>query len=210
MTGKGVLVATRNKGKLRELRPLLEAAGYRPFDPDSAGISELPEESKVESHATFQANALAKARYFATRYPNVAVLADDSGLVVDALDGAPGVHSRRWALLAGEDDGPMDSDAANNARLLRELERAGVTDTGRAARFVCAAAWVEGETELVAVGEVEGEILREPRGSHGFGYDPYFLSVELGKGFGEASVEEKGLISHRARAVRSLLSLVRG
>lgn len=186
---------------------MLEAAGYLPFDLDTVGISELPEEATVESHATFEANALAKAHYFAARYPNVAVLADDSGLVVDALGGAPGVHSRRWALLAGEYAFGMDSDAANNARLLRELSRQ--NDSARSARFVCAAAWVEAGRELVAVGEVEGEILHEARGSHGFGYDPYFLSTELGKGFGEALPQEKSLVSHRARAVASVLARVK-
>ncbi len=200
-------MATRNTGKLRELRPMLEAAGYLPFDLDTAGISELPEEATIESHATFEANALAKAHYFAARYPNVAVLADDSGLVVDALGGEPGVHSRRWALLAGEDTGGMDSDAANNARLLRELSRVGASE--RSARFVCAAAWVEGGRDVVAVGEVPGQILREPRGSHGFGYDPYFLSTELGKGFGETLPEEKSQVSHRARAVTSVLARVK-
>ncbi len=204
---QGVLVATRNRGKLRELRPMLEAAGYLPFDLDSAGISELPEEATVESYLTFEANALAKAHYFAARHPNVAVLADDSGLVVDALGGAPGVHSRRWALLAGEEPRGMDSDEANNARLLRELSRVGGSD--RSARFVCAAAWVEAGREAVAVGEVPGEILKEPRGSSGFGYDPYFLSTELGKGFGEASLQEKSEVSHRARAVQSVLKRVR-
>ncbi len=208
MTRQGVLLATRNQGKLRELRPMLEAAGYLPFDLDTAGISELPEESTVESHDTFAANALAKARYFAARYPHVAVLADDSGLVVDVLGGSPGVQSRRWALLSGEYDGALDSDAANNARLVRELARAGGDD--HKAQFVCAAAWVEGERELVGVGKVVGQILLEPRGSHGFGYDPHFLSTELGKGFGEASLEEKARVSHRARAVAAVLAQLKG
>lgn len=202
MTPKRVLVATRNLGKLRELRPMLEAAGFEPFDLDSAGIAEHPDEDAVEAHSAFEANALAKARYFAARCPGVPVLADDSGLSVDALGGAPGVHSRRWAAMAGE--GGPDVDAANNARLLRQLEGAGT----RAARFVCAAAWVEGERELVRRGEVAGEILHAARGSGGFGYDPYFLCDELGLAFGEASVAEKAGVSHRARAVASLLQAV--
>lgn len=202
MSPTRVLVATRNAGKLRELRPMLEAAGFEPFDLASAGIVEHPDEEAVEVHSTFEANALAKARYFAARCPGVPVLADDSGLSVDALGGAPGVHSRRWAAMAGE--GGQDTDAANNARLLRELAGAGT----RAARFVCAAAWVEGDRELVRRGEVAGEILHSARGSGGFGYDPYFHCDELGLAFGEASVAEKAVVSHRGRAVAALLAAV--
>lgn len=204
MTARRVLVATRNAGKLRELRPMLEAAGYAPFDLAAAGIAAQPDEELVESHATFEANALAKARYFAGRCPGVAVLADDSGLVVEALGGAPGVYSRRWAEQAGE--GGPDSDAANNARLLRQLDGAAT----RAASFVCAAAWVGDGREIVARGEVAGEILPTARGGGGFGYDPYFLSHELGLAFGEASLEAKAAVSHRARAVAAVLAAVTG
>ncbi len=210
MTIRRVLVATRNAGKLRELRPMLEAAGYEPFDLAVAGIAERPEEEGVECHATFEENALAKARYFAALHPGVAVLADDAGLAVDALDGAPGVHSRRWAALAGE--GGPDTDAANNARLLRQLEGAST----RAARFVCAAAWVEGVAgadggrELVRRGEAAGEILESPRGEGGFGYDPFFFSAELGMSFAEATVARKATVSHRARAVAAVLDAVAG
>ncbi|MHB1224464.1 MAG: non-canonical purine NTP pyrophosphatase [Gemmatimonadaceae bacterium] len=203
MSVRRVLVATRNAGKVRELRPMLEAAGYTPLDLSAAGIGERPEEEEgVECHPTFEGNALAKARYFAARHPGVAVLADDSGLEVEALEGAPGVHSRRWAALAGE--GGPDTDAANNARLLRQL----VGASSRAASFVCAAAWVEDGRELVRRGEVAGEILPSSRGASGFGYDPYFLSHELGMSFGEATVEQKAGVSHRARAVAALLAAV--
>lgn len=220
-----VLVATRNAGKLIELRPMLREAGYEPVDLVSAGIEEEDAEAGVECHSTFEENALAKARYFAARAGGLPVLADDSGLAVDALHGAPGVHSRRWAMLGGDTEGALtDETAANNARLLRELS--GVTD--RSARFVCAAAWVDGPAgteqgeggggggrkggvlELVRRGEVEGTVLEERRGEGGFGYDPYFYSTELGRGFGEASREEKASVSHRARAVAALLGAVAG
>lgn len=202
MSGPRVLVATRNRGKLRELRPLLEAAGYEAIDLTAAGIAESPEEEAVESHATFEENAVAKARYFAALLPGVAVMADDSGLAVHALGGAPGVHSRRWA--AGMGGWAADADGANNARLVREL--AGTAD--RSASFVCAAAWAQGGRVLVRRGEVPGRILSGPRGAEGFGYDPYFLCDELGITFAEASVEEKGRVSHRARAVAALLEAV--
>lgn len=202
MNARRVLVATRNGGKLRELRPMLEAAGYAPFDLSSAGIDERPEEEDVECHDTFEENAMAKARYFAALLPGVAVLADDSGLTVEALGGAPGVHSRRWASLAGE--GGPDTTAANNARLLRQLDGAPT----RAASFVCAAAWVDGGRELVRRGEVTGEILQSSRGASGFGYDPYFFSHELDMSFGEATVEQKAAVSHRARAVAAVLAAV--
>ena len=209
MTVCRVLVATRNVGKLRELTPMLAAAGWAPLDLTTAGIPESPAEDDLECHATFEENALAKAWYFAGLAEGLPVLADDSGLVVDALHGAPGVHSRRWAALAGEPIDPGGEGAANNARLLRLLDAADA-DAGRSARFVCAAAWVDcvGGQVLVRRGEVEGEILRERRGAGGFGYDPYFFSRELGCGFAEATGQAKAVVSHRGRAVRSLLRAV--
>lgn len=193
---------------------MLARAGFLPVDLAAAGIIEEPGEAAVECHATFEENALAKARYFAARSGGLPVLADDSGLAVDALGGAPGVHSRRWAASGaggtGVAAGLHDETAANNARLMRELR--GVTD--RSARFVCAAAWVEadGPTEraLVRRGEVAGRILEEGRGEGGFGYDPYFYCTELGMGFGEASREMKATVSHRARAVAALLHSLTG
>ncbi|HEY0971000.1 MAG TPA: non-canonical purine NTP pyrophosphatase [Gemmatimonadales bacterium] len=198
------MVATRNPGKLGELAPMLEAAGFFAVDLASLGLAETAEEDELESHDSFEGNALAKARHFAALLPGYAVLADDSGLVVEALGGAPGVRSKRWS--GRSDLKGRELDAANNARLARELE--GVTE--RDARFVCAAAWVgpdgEGGTlEMVALGDVRGRILDGPRGEDGFGYDPYFRSEELGRSFGESSREEKAAVSHRARAVRALL-----
>ena len=202
-----VVVATRNAGKLRELAPLLEAAGFEAMDLDAAGIPESPAEEGLEVHDGFAENALAKARHFAALLPGRAVVADDSGLAVDALGGAPGVRSKRWS--GRTDLAGRALDAANNARLVAEL--AGVAD--RRARFVCAAAWagpVAGGpvAELVAMGEVPGRILEAPRGAEGFGYDPYFWSDELGRTFAEAGVAEKSAVSHRGRAFRALLELV--
>jgi XTP/dITP diphosphohydrolase len=204
MTRPVVVVATRNAGKLRELRPMLEAAGFAPVDLLEAGVPESPEEEAVEAHDSFEANALAKARHFAALLPGRAILADDSGLSVDALGGAPGVRSKRWSGRT-ELSGPA-LDAANNAKLLQQMRE--VDD--RSARFVCAAAWVDGERELVRRGEVRGRIVLEGGGSQGFGYDPYFWAEELGRTFGDSTREEKAAISHRARAVAAVLAALAG
>ena len=126
------------------------------------------------------------------------MLADDSGLEVDALGGAPGLRSKRWAGATGEGG---QVDAANNAYLLRALE--GHAD--RRARYVAVVVVVQGGREWLSRGECRGRILEGPRGNGGFGYDPYFLSDELARTFGEAAAEEKARVSHRARAVRALL-----
>ena len=198
--GNRVLVATRSSGKLRELRPLFRDAGIGIVDLREANIAETREEDGLEAGATFEENALAKARYF-YRLTQLPTVADDSGLEVSALGGAPGVYSRRWggrADLAGQ-----ALDDANNALLLRRLE--GSTD--RRARYVCAAAYCSDGTEFVERGETQGRITREPRGAGGFGYDPYFESDELEgrRTFGEVTMEEKARVSHRARAFRKLL-----
>lgn len=197
-----VVVATRNAGKLHELRPLLAEAGFTAVDLAEAGVAPADAEDAVEAHDTFEANALAKARYFAARCGGLPVLADDSGLAVDALGGAPGVRSKRWSGRGDLTGRPLD--AANNARLLERL--AGVAERGAA--FRCAMAWSGGDVELVRTGEVRGRIVDEPRGEHGFGYDAYFLADELGRTFGEVTREEKAAVSHRARAARALLSAV--
>ncbi|MBI2796384.1 MAG: non-canonical purine NTP pyrophosphatase [Gemmatimonadetes bacterium] len=198
-----LLVATRSAGKLRELEPLLVAAGFAPEDAARAGIAESPDEAAVEAFDTFEANALAKARHFFSLGGGVPVLADDSGLEVRALGGRPGVRSKRWsgrADLAGE-----ALDAANNAMLVASL----ANEPDRAARYVCAAAYVDGTREAVLRGEATGTIVDAPRGANGFGYDPHFMSDELGKTFGEATREAKALVSHRSRAVRALLDAIR-
>jgi XTP/dITP diphosphohydrolase len=197
-----VLLATRSAGKIRELRGLLTAAGIQPLTLDEAGIAYVDDEESIEQFATFQENALAKARYFRQRAGDLAVLAEDSGLEVSALGGRPGVYSKRWS---GRDDlSGVALDAANNQRLLQELQ--GVAD--RSARYVCEAVWITPRGEVHhARGETLGRIVEQPRGSNGFGYDPFFFSVELGCTFGEAPPEAKARVSHRARAVRALLPL---
>lgn len=195
-----LLVATRSSGKLLELRPLLAPLGYDVMDLDEAGMAESAAEEELERFDTFEENALAKARYFHGLSGGVPVVADDSGLVVDALGGGPGVRSKRWS---GRGDlSGRALDAANNATLLRALD--GVS--GRSARYVCVAAFVGSGRELVRRGETEGWILDAPRGDGGFGYDPLFESAELGRTFGELSREEKSRISHRGRAMHALVA----
>lgn len=192
------MLATRSEGKLRELRPLFAAHAITVVDLRDAGIAESPVEDTLEVHATFEENALAKARYFhaMTGRPTVA---DDSGLVVPALDGRPGVSSKRWSGRTDLSGQALDDE--NNRLLLRSLQNA----HDRSAYYVCAAAYVDDERELVCRGEAHGRITEAPRGSGGFGYDPYFLSAELGRTFGEVSRDEKASVSHRARAFGALL-----
>jgi len=192
------LIATRSEGKLRELNGILATAGLRAVNLSEAGIEESSAEDGIECFDTFEQNALAKARYF-NALSGMPTFADDSGLCVDALGGAPGVWSRRFS---GRDDlSGQELDEANNARLMSEL--AGATDV--TAEYKCAAAFVGVGVAAVEMGEVRGEIIREPRGANGFGYDPYFLSSELGLTFGEATTEAKETISHRGRAFRALI-----
>ena len=205
MTARPWVLATRNPGKLRELRPLFGEAGIAVIDLVEAGIGEAPEEEALECHPTFEGNALAKARWFGARTGGLPVIADDSGLEVVALGGAPGVRSKRWSERAELSGSALD--AANNALLLERLR--GVRD--RRARFVCAAAWCDGAHELVVRGETPGVIVEEgaARGDHGFGYDPLFRSDELGMTLAEATVAEKQAVSHRGRAFSALLMQVR-
>jgi XTP/dITP diphosphohydrolase len=194
-----VLLATRSEGKLRELRALFAARGIQVIDLSDAGIAESVAEESLEVHDTFEENALAKARHF-YRVSGRPTVADDSGLVVDALGGQPGVHSKRWS---GRDDlRGIALDDENNRLLLDRL--AGVRD--RRAYYVCVAAYVDGERELTRRGEVRGRIVEQGSGTHGFGYDPFFFSDELGRTFGDATREEKEVVSHRGRAFRGLLA----
>jgi XTP/dITP diphosphohydrolase len=196
-----LVLATRNVGKLRELAPMFAAAGIEVVDLATAGVpGELPGEADVESFPTFAENALAKARFYGAALGGRPCVADDSGLEVRALGGVPGVHSRRWAAVPGL-DGPA-LDAANNRRLVAEL--AGAAD--RRARFVCAAAYAHGARELVCLGAVDGEIVLEPSGAFGFGYDPHFRPNALGKTLAEASLAEKERVSHRGAAFRALIT----
>lgn len=177
---------------------MFASAGWDVIDLASAGVPEHADEDNLETGATFEENALAKARHFQllTQLPTIA---DDSGLEVDALGGAPGVYSKRWSQRPDLRDQALDD--ANNALL---LERLG-TASDRRARYVCAAAYRDDHGELVERGEVRGSITATPRGSGGFGYDPYFLADELGRTFGEVTMDEKAAVSHRARAFAKLL-----
>jgi XTP/dITP diphosphohydrolase len=197
-----ILLATRSKGKLRELSGILAEAGLSGINLDDAGIEESPDEEHIECFETFEENSLAKARYF-SRLSRMPTMADDSGLSVMSLGGAPGVYSKRYS--GRSDLSGQDLDDANNAKLLTELE--GYRDAS--AKYVCAAAYVDEDLEEVAIGESFGRIVREPLGSNGFGYDPYFFSAELGETFGQASTEAKQVVSHRGRAFRALVQALR-
>ena len=200
MTPAGTIdcvVATRNRGKLREIVPLL--AGL-PFTLHT--IDELAPDAELrEDGDTFEANALAKARQ-AARATGLPAIADDSGLEVAALSGAPGVHSARYAGL------PSD-DARNNAKLLEALRA--IPAAQRAARFRCVAVFVDPARgiELVRPGECSGDILDAPRGDLGFGYDPLFLVPALGRTMAELPLDEKNRLSHRAAAFRALADALR-
>jgi XTP/dITP diphosphohydrolase len=198
-----IFVATSNSGKLRDFQAI--AAGT------DIELDLLPRErldpAPIETGSTFQENARLKAIEYSKRVPGVFVLADDSGLEVDALQGAPGVHSARYAALkdASADPHTNSPDVANNTRLLREL--AEVPDNQRTARFACVLALArDGEVVTIARGAVEGNILHKLRGTGGFGYDPLFFVPELGITFAEISPEQKGIYSHRGRAFRTLLN----
>jgi XTP/dITP diphosphohydrolase len=198
-----LLLATRSEGKLRELRPLFAGHGFDVIDLLTAGLPETSAEDDLEQLETFEGNAFAKGRYF-NMLSGMPVVADDSGLEVRALHGAPGVRSKRWS--GRLDLGGDALDAENNALLMRSL--AGESD--RRARYVCAAAFVDGPREIVRGGEVTGRITGSPRGNEGFGYDPYFESDELARTFGEVSASEKERVSHRGRAFRALIEELRG
>jgi XTP/dITP diphosphohydrolase len=193
-----VLVATRNAGKLDELRPMFAAIGLEVVDLGSAGIPETPDEDAIEAFDTFEANALAKARHFHQASGGLPTVADDSGLEVLALGGAPGVRSKRYA---AADAGVSQTDA-NNARLLGALADA----EDRRARFVCAVALVDAGRELVVRGETTGVITRKARGAGGFGYDPLFLSDDLGVTLAEAGAAAKARVGHRGRAFAALVT----
>jgi len=194
-----LVLATRSAGKIRELTALFAAEGIAVHTLDALGLAEETAEAGIECYDTFEENAAAKARWFASRLPGRVVFAEDSGLVVDALDGAPGVHSKRWAQVMASG---RALEAGNNAALLRAMD--GVSR--RTARYRCVAVCVSGSEMWRGEGAVEGRITTSAYGTGGFGYDPYFESVELGKTFGMASAAEKAGVSHRARAVGAVLT----
>ena len=189
-----LVFATQNPGKLRELRALVQPLGIEVRSMAEAGLRTQADEVGT----SFGQNALIKARATALAIRGWA-LADDSGLCVDALAGAPGIESARWS---GGDD------AANNALLIQKL--AGIPTERRAAQYRCALALCDaaGEQFLVEA-QVEGRITEAPRGTNGFGYDPYFEIPAWGKTFGEATAAQKEEVSHRARAFRLLMPVLR-
>jgi non-canonical purine NTP pyrophosphatase (RdgB/HAM1 family) len=194
-----LLIATANPGKVLEFRQMLGNDRYQWSD--LSQHREIP--AVEETGRTFRANACLKASYYATQLQTWA-MADDSGLVVDALDGAPGVYSARWA----ESNNSGKGDAANNALLLQQLEH--IPDEKRTARFVCVLALADpgGNVILTAMDKVEGRIIHSERGQNGFGYDPLFLIDEKGKTTAELPPNEKHDISHRGKALRQMRGLM--
>jgi XTP/dITP diphosphohydrolase len=188
---KQLVIASGNAGKLREIGKLLEPLGIEVLPQSDFDVPEAE-----EPHCTFVENALAKARH-ASRLTGLPALADDSGICVDALAGAPGVHSAHYA-------GPQRSDADNNAKLLHSLHD--VPD--RRAHYHCVLVLVRHPDDpqpIIAEGAWHGEILQAPRGAGGFGYDPLFLDPAIGKTGAEMSLSEKNQVSHRGQALAALL-----
>jgi XTP/dITP diphosphohydrolase len=202
MAADTVVLATRNAAKLRELARILGAedgAHDRGTQIRLAGLDEFPGAPDVpETGATFEENALLKARAIAD-YTGLPAVADDSGLCVDALNGMPGVLSARWA-------GGHGDDKANLELVLAQV--ADVPGARLGARFVCAAALVTDSGEWVVTGQVEGRLIRAPRGSGGFGYDPIFLPEGFDQTTAEMTAEAKDAISHRGRAFRALAPFI--
>jgi XTP/dITP diphosphohydrolase len=197
---KRILIATSNAGKLRDFTGAAKAYGIE--------VSGLPDFTSlppvVEDGTTFEANARKKAEFYSRVVPGYVVLADDSGIEIDALNGAPGVHSARYAAEEPHKAENNSDDEENNARVLRELK--GVLPQRRTGRFVCVIAAARNASTLATFrGEVKGIILDTPRGTGGFGYDPLFYFPPVEKAFAELSPEEKAQYSHRGAAFRKFL-----
>ncbi len=197
---KQILIATSNQGKIRDFAGAAAAFAIRVTG--LPNFSSIP--SVVEDGETFEANARKKAESYSRYAPGEIVIADDSGLEVDALGGAPGVHSARYAADEPDKAEANTDDDANNAKLIREIRR--VPPDQRTGRFVCwIAAAHDGRTLAVFEGKAEGMILDLPRGENGFGYDPLFYFPSIQKTFAELSAEEKAKYSHRGAAFRKFL-----
>ncbi|MEA4913200.1 MAG: RdgB/HAM1 family non-canonical purine NTP pyrophosphatase [Christensenella sp.] len=192
-----LILATNNAHKMREIFEILGTEF-----PDMVTLKQADLEiDVVEDGSTFAENAIKKADEVLKFSGYPAALADDSGLIVDALDGAPGVYSARYA-------GEGHNDADNNAKLMRDME--GVPTEQRTCRFASAVALArEGKETICVMGYAEGILLTESRGSNGFGYDPYFFYPPFGKSFAELSAEEKNSVSHRKHALQALLEVLR-
>lgn len=201
---KHIFIATSNPGKLRDF-----AGAAAPYRIDIAAIpdfSSIP--TVVEDGRTFEENARKKAEGYSGYVPREIVIADDSGLEVDALAGAPGVHSARYAADEPHAAPENTDDEANNAKLIRQIKL--IAPEKRTGRFVCwIAAACNGKMLALFEGKAEGVILDEPRGSNGFGYDPLFYFPQIRKTFAELSAEEKAKYSHRGQAFRKFLEWVR-
>jgi XTP/dITP diphosphohydrolase len=200
-----IYIATSNPGKLREFR---EAAQSLAVDLQAVpGLETVP--PAIEDGITFEQNARIKAEYYSRLVPSAVVLAEDSGLSVDQLGGAPGVHSARYAAMLHRATGDQaahqnSQDEDNNRALVSQLER---LPAGKiAGKYLCTiAAGRDGRTLATFLGEAHGEVLIDPRGSEGFGYDPYFYFPTLGKTFAELTLEQKRLYSHRGQAFKRFL-----
>ena len=191
-----VVLASRNDGKLAEMQALFAPLGWK-----LRSVAEFCDDAAEEPAPSFVENALLKARH-AALVSGLPAIADDSGLEVAALDGAPGVRSARYA-------GEHASDSDNNQKLLAALKS--VPDERRGARFVCLMVYLrhaEDATPLIAQGNWRGTILHNPRGSHGFGYDPLFLVPDLKRSAAELDAEVKNRVSHRGKAARHLYSMI--
>lgn len=188
---KKVIVATKNKGKAKDFEALFHPYGFTVLT-----LHDVADDMDIEeTGATFQENAILKAEALSQRL-NTLVIADDSGLMIDALNGAPGVYSARYA-------GESKSDDANVDKVLEELTN--MNDPERTARFYCAIALAGPDIETKTVyGTCEGVIAKEKKGPNGFGYDPIFYVPHLGKMMAELTVEEKGTISHRGNAIKKI------
>src|SRR5882757_8841402 len=191
-----IVLASRNDGKLAEMQGLFASLGWK-----LRSVAEFCDDAAEEAASSFVENALLKARH-ASLVSGLPAIADDSGLEVAALEGAPGVRSARYA---GEDA----SDADNNQKLLAALKN--IPDERRGARFVCLMVYLrhaDDATPLIAQGSWRGTILHNPRGTHGFGYDPLFLVPDLKRSAAELDAEVKNRVSHRGKAARHLYSMI--
>ncbi len=192
---KKIVIASNNAGKLREIGRILQPLGIEAVPQSAFGVPECP-----EPHVTFVENCIAKARH-AAAHTGLPALADDSGICVEALNGAPGVYSARYA-------GEPKSDERNNRKLIEALRG----ETNRRAHYYCVmvhVAYPDDPQPLIAEGIWRGEIIDTPRGEGGFGYDPYFLLPEFGRTGAELGEDEKNAISHRGQALRALAEKLR-
>ena len=197
-----IYLATSNSGKVRDFRAA--AANMGITVETLPGFQTFPQ--AIEDGVTFEQNARLKAEHYSRFSPGNLVVADDSGLVVQALGCAPGVHSARYAAVVtgGRESNANSNDMENNELLISQLQR--LPESRRSGKFVCViAAAKDGTTLQTFFGDVEGKLLTAPRGTHGFGYDPLFYYPPLGKTFAELPAEEKALYSHRGKAFRKFL-----